>query len=248
MPSVVFTLIPIHNEEEIALSFAKKVLEDLHRSNAAHYLLVLDSCTDLSERILKDCLGSQERVHIILSKRSKGYGNAISEGIEFAKENFGCEWVIISDCDLSNPIKEHDSFRDQINNIFHVDSVVIIKGSRFLSSKPGLVGLPLKRHVMSVTGNRIARFILLNRFSSDPTNGLRAVRTSFRLNYNFHEPSFASIVEEIYIAVSNDFEIWDIPSELRYDLALRKTSSFSFNFKTYFSYLKYIFLSTLRLS
>ena len=116
--------------------------------------------------------------------------------------------------------------------------VVIIKGNRFNSVKPDFIGVPLKRLILSKAANKFTR-ILGSSYSKDLTNGFRAVNLKWFMNENFKESGFSSIMEEAYKAISGGNLILDFKTSLRYDIAIRPDSSFTFQPKILLSYAWY---------
>jgi hypothetical protein len=98
----------------------------------------------------------------------------------------------------------------------------------------------MKRIILSKTANQFTR-LLGSSNSKDLTNGFRAVNLAWFMNQNFKESGFSSIMEEAYGAISSGNLIVDFQTSLRYDIAIRVESSFSFRPKLITSYAKYTF-------
>jgi hypothetical protein len=237
--NLVGVVIPLHQEERIAKALSLAIREHLTHFPESFFVLVCDSCTDSTESILESEFSGNDRVLITQSELSKGYGNAITHGFACVAK-LGIEWCVVTDSDLSNPLRQIEVFYQVISQNESYSHVSLVKGNRFSSAKPSLFGLPLRRLLMTCSGNFLSRVLLLNRFSKDPTNGFRAMKVDLRIRLDMTESGFSSITEELYKTVVAGGEVADAPASLHYDESLRKESSFTFNVETYFSYLKWI--------
>jgi glycosyltransferase involved in cell wall biosynthesis len=233
--SKLVSIIPIRNESKIIETLYKN-LEDYIKKNPEYsFILALDNCTDNTIYILKK-IAKNKNIIIFESDADPGYGNIVRFG--FAKaHSLGFEWGLVIDSDLSSPLAEIPRVSQLISNTIN-PKVVVIKGNRFDSAKPDFVGVPIKRLILSKTANQFTRILGSNN-SKDLTNGFRAVNLEWFMNQNFKESGFSSIMEEAYRAISSNNLILDFKTSLRYDIAIRVESSFTFRPKIILSYAKY---------
>ena len=234
-------IIPLHQEEGIAQELGMKILASLAENRKLNYILVCDNCTDNTSIFLSAILRNEERAHVVPSNRKKGYGNAINFGCEYALEK-GFEWALITDSDMSNPLRENSKFLYEISDVNPEERIAIIKGNRFHRFPPALYEVPIRRMILTTLANIFCRLILNSRGGGkDPTNGFRAVNLEFRAKLPTREQGFGSIVEELALTLNANGQVLDLSTELRYDEAIRRTSQFTFSFETYKSYMYWVF-------
>jgi glycosyltransferase involved in cell wall biosynthesis len=228
-------IIPIRNESKIIEKLYKNIENCIKEHPGQAFILALDNCTDETLHNLKNMV-RHKNIFIFESDSDPGYGNIVRFG--FAKaHSLGYEWGLVIDSDLSSPLSEIPKISQLISKTVN-SKIVIIKGNRFKNAKPDFVGVPVKRLILSKTANRFTR-ILGSGNSKDLTNGFRAVKLEWFINQIFRESGFSSIMEEAYRAISGGNLILDFETSLRYDLAVRVDSSFTFKPKTIMSYVLY---------
>jgi hypothetical protein len=114
-----------------------------------------------------------------------------------------------------------------------------IKATRYASGGR-VVGVDRRRYMVSWVGNRLAR-IAFRCNLTDYTNGFRAIRSSLLARLETHETSFVVLLEEIWLARKLRATFAEAP----YTLTVREeddgASKFSYSWRVYVSYLKYLF-------
>ena len=233
-PKVV-SIIPIRNESKIIKSLYQNIEKFVNKNPEYSFILALDNCTDGTLEILKQ-ESNNKNISFYESDSHPGYGNIVRFGFTKA-HSLGFEWALIIDSDLSSPLAEIPKISQVISTAIN-PRVVIIQGNRFNSVKPDFIGVPLKRLILSKAANKFTR-ILGSSYSKDLTNGFRAVNLKWFMNENFKESGFSSIMEEAYKAISGGNLILDFKTSLRYDIAIRIDSSFTFQPKILLSYAWY---------
>jgi glycosyltransferase involved in cell wall biosynthesis len=155
-------IIPLHQEEGIAQELGAKILASLAETKELNYILVCDNCTDNTNNFLSAALSNEGRAYVVPSNREKGYGNAINFGCEYALEK-GFEWALITDSDMSNPLRENPKFLHEISGVNPDERIAIIKGNRFHRFPPALYDVPIRRMILTTLANIFCRLILNSR-------------------------------------------------------------------------------------
>lgn len=229
-------VIPLYNEILIAKKLSAEIKYYLDGQESLLFILVADHCTDGTYEYLTSEFLNQPEVKVIKNNKDQGYGSAIRCGFELASRSY--DWALTIDSDLSNPISESINLINFIKTI-NMSNHVLVKGNRFKNFFPNFKSVPLSRTCLSFSANLLSRFITFG-ITQDPTNGHRAVNLNWYKNQNFTTNGFPSILEELYLAIKSGLSITDFSTVLRYDLAIRQKSSFTFNYNTILGYLKYL--------
>jgi glycosyltransferase involved in cell wall biosynthesis len=163
--------------------------------------------------------------------KNRGYGSALKTGIKTAiKESF--DYVLFMDSDLTNDPKDIPLLVAKM-----VQGYDVIKASRY--GKRGAVrGVPIRRLVPSMIGNKIARFFYRLPIS-DCTNGFRAVRTDILSQMRLNENGFALIMEELYQSTFLAKSFCEVPYVLTSRKGGQAESKFSHRPQVFYKYLKY---------
>ena len=225
-------VIPVYNEEKIIFQNIKIILEYAKQISSEFKLVVDDGSKDNTRELLKKCHDEDpDSLTLLFHHGNKGYGTALRTGTKFAIDN-GFEYVVFMDSDLTNHPKYLKDFYKKM-----LEDYDYIKASRY-SPGGGVLGVPWQRRLISLWGNRVAR-LMFGLPLHDLTNGFRAVKTNILSNIELKENGFAVIVEELCLSkfLVNSY------AEVSYVLTSRSKDGgqthFNYNFRTYFTYLKY---------
>jgi len=112
-----------------------------------------------------------------------------------------------------------------------------IKASRIIQSG-GMSVVPWQRRAISFWGNKIARLLFCLPLH-DLTNGFRAVKTSILNKIELRENGFAVIMEELFLTKSFIHSYAEVPYVLTSRSKDAGQTHFTYNLRTYFTYLKY---------
>jgi len=226
-------VIPMYNEEQIARQSIKTVLVYVKQLPPEVRLVVVDDGSqDRTRALLEECrVEEPDRLTLIFHQRNKGYGAALRTGIAFAVHN-GFEYVVFMDSDLTNHPKYLSNFYNRM-----LEGYDYIKASRYTSGA-GVVGVPWHRRFISMLGNRVAR-ILFGLPLHDLTNGFRAVKTDILGKIELTENGFAVIIEELFLSKPLVRSYAEVPYVLTSRSEGQGKTHFTYDIKTYFTYLKY---------
>lgn len=233
-------VIPMHNEEKIARESMTTILPYLRQLPAEVKLVVIDDGSlDRTRMILEQCRAQDpDRLVLIVHERNKGYGAALRTGVTFAAEN-GFEYILFMDSDLTNHPKYLKDFYEKISQGYDY-----IKANRYAPGA-GVSGVPWQRRAVSLVGNKVAR-MLFGLPIHDLTNGFRAVKTSLIKDIRLTENGFAIIMEELCLLKPVVRSYAEIPYVLTSRSKGQGKTHFTYDLKTYFSYLKYAVKSMVR--
>lgn len=228
-------IIPMYNEEAVAQECLSTIVPYIvHLPGETEILVVDDGSSDKTQAIVKQFVssGHSKSVHLISHPNNRGYGAATKTGVQFAIKN-GYEYVIFMDSDLTNHPRYLEKFYEKMEAGFDY-----IKATRY--AKGGNVeGVPWQRRVISFVGNLIARPAF--RLSlTDFTNGFRAVKVDILKQVIYIERGFPVIMEELWQAKKLTSSFCEVPYTLTSRKAEQRITSFSYNWRTYVAYLKYV--------
>jgi dolichol-phosphate mannosyltransferase len=225
-------IIPMYNEEAGAETCIREVCAALEKLPETCALLVVeDGSRDGTRRVLERLAAEQPLLKIIPHPRNMGYGRALRTGIEQAARD-RYEYALFMDSDLTNDPADIPRFVVEMKR-----GTDVIKASRF-TGNGRMEGVPLRRALISKTGNAIAR-LLFGVGVRDCTNGFRAVRVPILARMDLTENSFPVIVEELYQAKFLASTYAEVPVVLTSRSGVQRPTSFSYKpatFRKYFGY------------
>jgi glycosyltransferase involved in cell wall biosynthesis len=226
------TVVPVYNEESGIERSSYAIVSVAERYLGRSIVIVVDDgSSDASATILS---GLERELDLLLLCRHElnaGYGAALRTGARRAAD-LGFEYVAFIDSDLTNP-------PDDLLKIGELarQGHTYIKGSRFIFGG-GMVSVPFWRQAVSRAGNTVGRRLFQTQVR-DITNGFRAVRTDVFLSWPLHERGFSIIVEELDWALRTDVEPVEFPTILMARQADQRGSTFTYDPKAIYSYLRY---------
>ncbi|MCX5699159.1 MAG: glycosyltransferase family 2 protein [Candidatus Omnitrophica bacterium] len=226
-------VIPMYNEERIVRQSIKTILGYLKQLPLEVKLVVVDDGSQDRTRALLEEYRAEDpgRLILISHQHNLGYGAALRTGIAFAIQN-GFEYAVFMDSDLTNHPKYLTNFYDLM-----LKGYDYIKASRYIPGA-GVLGVPWHRKLISSWGNRAAR-LLFGLPLHDLTNGFRAVKTAILSKIELTENGFALILEELFLSKPLVRSYAEIPYVLTSRTEGQGKTHFTYDFKTYFAYLKY---------
>lgn len=226
-------VIPMYNEEQIARQSIKTVMAYVKQLPPEVRLVVVDDGSrDRTRALIEECCTAEpDRLTLIFHQRNKGYGAALRSGIAFAIHK-GFEYVVFMDSDLTNHPKYLSNFYSRM-----LEGYDYIKATRY-GPNAGVVGVFWYRRLISLWGNRVARF-LFGLPLHDLTNGFRAVKTAILGKIELTENGFAVIMEELFLCKPLVRSYAEIPCVLTSRTEGQGKTHFTYNVMAYFSYLKY---------
>jgi dolichol-phosphate mannosyltransferase len=234
-------VIPMFNEQfGVEKCIAEVSKELLKISSSALIFAVNDGSTDSTLLKLNDLMCDYQNLRIISKEKNQGYGSALASGIKKAAE-MKFEYVLFMDSDLTNQPSDIANFYLKMQQ-----NVDVIKATRY-SDGGRVVGVPIKRRLISIIANYVSRR-LFGLPVSDPTNGFRAVRTSLIESTIFEEKGFAIIMEELYVLSGMQITYANVPVTLYNRNTDGRDSSFSYTPAQLLSYLKYPLMTFLNIN
>lgn len=224
-------VIPVYNEEKIILESLKKLKKFKLNKCLFNIIFVNDGSTDKTLSYLKK--NKSKNFHIKTHKHNQGYGSALKTGISYAVD-IKSKYVLFIDSDMTNDLNDIISFKNYMWQNYD-----LIKASRYCGSF-NESKIPFKRFIFSYIGNKLYN-LRFNQRISDATNGFRAVKLDHYKDIDLKEEGFSIIVEELFKFKNLDnFKIANIPVKLGSRNEEISKSSFKYDIKTIFSYLKFL--------
>jgi glycosyltransferase involved in cell wall biosynthesis len=229
-------VIPVYNEGEGVARCLGQVTAALAEDSVPPSPLVVvdDGSSDATPGVLAEFQSLTDSVYVVHHDRNQGYGAALRTGALKARD-LGSEWVLFMDSDLTNPPTDIVRFRELLDG-----PVDYVKASRYIPAG-GALGVPWKRRVVSVLGNRLAA-ALSGVPISDLTNGFRAIRTVAFLEMPLAERGFPIIMEELYWARRMGLRLAEVPTVLTDRAGDQRSSSFAYRPSVLWGYGRYALL------
>lgn len=210
---IITVLIPVYNEERNIARVIAQIEEAL--KEIEHLILVVDdNSKDMTAEIARE-LGAD----IVFNDRRRGYGNALTRGLEFCESDI----IVTLDGDGQHDPKDIPKLIKPILE----DSADIVIGSRFLEEgtiRPGAMGISGKIAIKFM--NLMLRHFL-DPGLSDTQSGFRALSKEVIKEINLEEKDFVVSTELLLKARERRFRIAEIPITYRPRENI-KYSSFSF--------------------
>lgn len=226
-------VIPMYNEEIGAERCVREMLKVVARFEGAVGLLTVnDGSRDRTLEILEKLKLEGLKFNVYDQTPNQGYGKACLNGALEA-HRLGAEFALFMDSDLTNDPQLIAPFLE----ILRSQRYDVVKASRYLRGG-GMQGVPWRRQLPTIVGNRIARFCF-GMGIADCTNGFRAVRLSMIEDMKLQELGFPSILEELYHLKLKGARGTEIPYTLTKRLEGDENSKFSYKPDVFMRYLKY---------
>ncbi|MEE2821852.1 MAG: glycosyltransferase family 2 protein [Acidobacteriota bacterium] len=225
-------VVPIYNEELGVERCIRVLCEALDKFPYRTSLIAVnDGSTDKTGTILNSLLSEYANLQVVSYVENIGYGGAVRKGIDRASEEGFC-YALFMDSDLTNDPRYIGAFVEKM-----LDGVDVIKASRYVSGGEAQ-GVPAFRVIISVIGNKLARF-LFGVPILDCTNGFQAIKISLLREMPLSEDGFAIIMEQLYYLKFLAKTFHEVPYTLVQRSDLLSKSSFYYRPKVFVQYLKY---------
>lgn len=233
-------IIPMYNEESTAEKCVRSVCQVLDSLPHRTALIVVnDGSTDATGYTLGRLALQHSKLIVLTHENNAGYGSALGTGTTKAAAD-GFDYALFMDSDLTNDPRDIPKFVAKM-----LEGYDVIKASRYC--KGGAVhGVPAYRVIVSVIGNRVARF-LYGLPLTDCTNGFRAVKVSVLSNMTLTEPAFPIIMEELYYAKFLAKLFCEVPTMLTDRTVEQRATSFAYRPSVVYRYFMYALKSFFRI-
>jgi dolichyl-phosphate beta-glucosyltransferase len=198
-------VVPVYNEEKIILETVRRLRAHFSlRPWRAEILVVDDGSTDRTVELLKSAGADPVSELVVLTaKMNSGKGFAARRGALAARGRY----VLLTDADLSTPIKEVD----KLIAVLEGGQDVAI-GSRALRERGCDVQQSLKRHVSGRIFNFFVRILVLKGFR-DTQCGFKCFKKAAAVAlFNRQKlDGFAFDVELLYLARKHGYFVKEVP-------------------------------------
>ncbi len=233
----VCVVVPMYNEETIAQHSVETILDYTRRLTPVVTLLVVnDGSKDATGNIVAkivEQVNDSECLQLLSHHVNRGYGAAHKTAIKFAVDN-RYDYAVFMDCDLTDHPKYLLPIYDKM-----LEGWDYIKTTRFTKGG-GYRNVPLKRRIVAKYGNIFAK-IVTGLPLTDIANGFRAVKVDILKQLDLTENHFSIIVEEIVKAKKITNSFCEIPRLQGTRDEQARASSFKYDLRTYWKYLRYLF-------
>jgi dolichol-phosphate mannosyltransferase len=230
--------VPMYNEEDIARHSIETILDYTKQLPPVVTILVInDGSIDTTGSIvaeLVDQVHDDQYLRLVSHKVNMGYGAAQKTALKIAADH-NYDYIVFMDCDLTDDPKYLLAFYDKM-----VEGWDYIKTSRFVD-KGGYRNVPFRRRIVAKYGNIFAK-IVSGLPLTDIVNGFRAAKVDILKQVDLTENHFSIIVEEIMKVKNITNSFCEIPRIQGTRDIHARASSFKYNFRTYWKYLKYLFV------
>ena len=199
-------VIPVYNEEKNVVETLRRVEAYRAAKNEAWEIIVVnDGSTDKTRTLAEDYIRREKLAHarVLSFDKNRGKGAASRDGILSSRG----EYVLLTDADLSSPIKESDKLVRAID--FGVDVAI---GSRAVRSKNVDVQQSAKRAFSGRVFNLLVRMTVLPGIR-DTQCGFKCFSRKAALDIFSSQTldGFSFDVEALYLARKKKYRIAEIP-------------------------------------
>jgi dolichol-phosphate mannosyltransferase len=228
-------VIPTYNEAENIIDLLESIKKNIGNSVLAEIIVVDDNSPDGTGKLVDSYIKKNESnnlqrsslvsVRTIHRKQKEGLIQAVLQGIEFS---FG-EHVLVMDADFSHP---PETIPKIIEKLQKNDNCIIV-ASRYIKGS-SIEGWTLKRRLLSLGANSIARLSLNIGNIKDPMSGFFAFRKNSIKNIQFNTKGYKILLELLVKDRKN--KVIEIP----YVFTDRKTGKSKMDYMTALHYLQSI--------
>jgi glycosyltransferase involved in cell wall biosynthesis len=227
-------VLPMYNERPNAAPCIQRLTAFLQKVPTRTAIIAVDDGS--ADGTLAELRALESAVpNLIVEARPQngGYGAANRTGFAAALRE-GFEYAVVMDADgTQDPAYIEGFFAPMEARSDFIKATRYAPGGR-------VVGVSRRRYLVSWVGNRLAR-IALRCDLTDYTNGFRAIRSSLLARLETRETSFVVLLEEIRIARKLGATFAEAPYTLTVRNGDNGASKFSYSWRVYLSYLKYLF-------
>ncbi|OIO38738.1 MAG: hypothetical protein AUJ72_01985 [Candidatus Omnitrophica bacterium CG1_02_46_14] len=199
-------VIPVYNEEKNITETIRRIQAFmLLKKTSWECLIVNDGSKDRTERVAREAIKSQSdaRFKFLSNSENHGKGFVVRQGVLASTGRF----ILVTDADLSSPIKEIDKLINALNEGYDVAI-----GSRALRSPGADVQQSLKRRLASRLFNAVVRLLILRGFL-DTQCGFKCFKkdAAHELFKAQKLDGFSFDVEVLYLAQRRGLKIKEVP-------------------------------------
>ncbi|MEI8344979.1 MAG: dolichyl-phosphate beta-glucosyltransferase [Candidatus Omnitrophota bacterium] len=199
-------VMPVYNEEKTVEESIRRIEAFMRlRGKPWELIIVNDGSTDQTETIVKTQCGSRENGSVILHSYSqnKGKGYAVRRGMLAAQGRY----VLLTDADLSTPIKEVDKLLLRLESGFDVAI-----GSRAHKEPDCDVRQTLKRRISGRVFNFFVQRLVLKGIRDSQCGFKAFTRKAARDLFELQSlDGFSFDVEILYLARIKGYRIAEVP-------------------------------------
>lgn len=208
----VVVVIPTYNErkntekmiEVLAVEFSKI------KNHQMHLLYVDDTSPDKTYEAVRERAKKYPWLHLLLNKEKRGLGVAYAKGFQYAMKELKADFVMEFDADFQHRPDEIKNLVDKIDEGYEY-----IIGSRYIPGGSIPKEWGLKRKLLSVVGNLVARVGLLMPKVHDLTTGFKLTKVKGVLDKidldNLYSNSFAYKVHILGESIINGAKWVEVP-------------------------------------
>jgi dolichol-phosphate mannosyltransferase len=232
LPSFCIVL-PVYNEAsgiEACVAGIAKFLATVETRTAI--VAVDDGSRDDSFAILSRLQTRYPDLVVRQHVQNGGYGAAQRTACRAVAE-LGFDYALVMDADGTQRPDYIGRFFEPMRR-----GVDLVKATRYAQGG-GIEGVPWRRYVISWVGNKLAQ-ALMGVPLTDFSNGFRAIRAARWMQLATTERGFVVLIEEVYLARRLGFTFAEVPYILRVRQEPGSVSKFSYAWRIYWSYLKYV--------
>jgi len=227
-------VVPMYNERPDVARCIQRLSNFLEKVPARTAIIAVDDgSTDGTLGELRRLDSEIPNLIVEARPQNGGYGAANRTGFAAALRE-GFEYAVVIDADGTQDPAYIEGFFAPMRA-----GSDFIKATRYASGGR-VIGVSWRRYVVSWVGNRLARLVLRSNLT-DYTNGFRAIRGSLLARLETRETSFVVLLEEIRVARKLRATFAEAPYTLTVRADDGSTSKFSYSWRVYLRYLKYLF-------
>ncbi len=197
-------VVPVYNEERRVAEALRRIEAYMALKNWQWELLVSsDGSTDATDRIVSERAKAEPRIKLLAASPNKGKGAATRRGMLAA---YG-KYVLMTDVDLSSPIKESDKLIEAIAGGY--DAAI---GSRAIRHDGADVQQSAKRRFSGRLFNFFVRFFVTAEFRDTQCGFKCFTRDAAQKLFSEQKlDGFAFDVEILYLAKKNGLKVAEVP-------------------------------------
>lgn len=197
-------VIPVYNEDRRVAESLRRIETYLTLKNFDWEILVSsDGSTDATDRIVSDYAKIEPRIKLLTASPNKGKGAAVRRGMLAARGKY----VLMTDVDLSSPIKESDALVEAI--MAGNDAAI---GSRAVRGSAADVQQSFKRQLSGRLFNFFVRFFVTADFRDTQCGFKCFTRDAAQKLFSEQKlEGFAFDVEILYLAKKKGLKVAEVP-------------------------------------
>lgn len=241
---MIYILIPFYNEEQNIKNLYEEILNFIVKKYHNVYFVFVDDCsTDNTVSLLKNYFSKLN--YIVLTKdTNKGPGDSFNKGFEWVLANASEDDLIVTlEADCTSDMGILDTMINLSNTGFN-----LVLASVYAQSG-GFENTTFFRKILSFGANFLLRFILnikvLTLSSFYRVYSVKLIqRVASQNDKIISEKGFLSMIEILYKCIEADAHVIEVPMTLKSNKRIGKSKMKIF--KTFLSYVKFIFISIVK--